>query len=183
MSGGPVPIAKKYTLRSVGIYEKIRKLLVLVPNRSTGNPIVPLYRNPSTGSREEAKTYTDPVTLPAADIADNQYYTRDVRRAYPRIASYSQAEIGGLLLYGSAATPRIAKGEVGEKALTTVKTGALSLTDAIKAVPTEVVFGEVLAKDGQPPFPARLTQKTSWRLLTEEESGMYSDKYPCRTFT
>ncbi|KAK9372193.1 uncharacterized protein V1513DRAFT_453042 [Lipomyces chichibuensis] len=180
--GGPVSIAKKYSLRSTGIWEKIRKLLVLVPDRSTGNPLVPLYRVPSTGSRPEAATYTDPTTLPASDIADNQYYNRDTRRAYPRIAIYSQSDIGGLLLYGSAAKPRIAKGDAGEKALTTIKDGSLSLTDAIKKSPKDIIFGEILDKDGLPPFPTPLRKNLKWELLTETESGMYNEQYPVRTF-
>ncbi|KAK9379891.1 uncharacterized protein V2V93DRAFT_372616 [Kockiozyma suomiensis] len=181
--GGPVPIAQKYTLRSSGIWEKIRRLLVLVPNRSTGNPLVPYYRVPSTGSHPDAELYREPKTIPASDIANNPYYKRDTRRAYPQVASYSQSDIGGLLLYGSAATPRLAKGETGQQALTTVKDGSLSLISALASLPKEIVFGEVLAKDGQPPFPAPLTKKTTWKLLEEPESGMYPDKYPVRTFT
>lgn len=48
MSGGPVPVWKKYTTRPQGIWEKIRQLLVLVPNRSSGNPLVSLFRSSPT---------------------------------------------------------------------------------------------------------------------------------------
>ncbi|KAK9454824.1 hypothetical protein V1511DRAFT_369069 [Dipodascopsis uninucleata] len=181
MAGGPVDIAKKYTLRSKGIWEKIRKLLVLVPNRSTGNPLVPYYRVPSTGSRPEAKTYTDPSTIPASDIADNQYFKRDVRRSYSRLHLFGQSEIGGLLLYGSAANPRIAKGGDGQRALTTVKEGGIELTNALKAVSTDVLKGQVLDKNGLPPFGAPLRKNLSWTLLEGDES-MYPGKYPVRTF-
>lgn len=33
----------------------------------------------------------------AADIAQNPYYGRDVRRNYPRLAVYSQEEVAGLI--------------------------------------------------------------------------------------
>ncbi|KAK9469473.1 hypothetical protein V1512DRAFT_256350 [Lipomyces arxii] len=179
MSGGPVSVGKKYSLRSTGIWERIRKFLAVAPNRSTGNPIVPLYRVPSTASRPEAKTYSDPVTLPASDIAGNPYHKRDMRRAYPRIASYDQSDISGLLLLGSITTPRIAKGEAGQKALTTVS--ELNLVDTLQSTPKELINSEIL-KDGLPPFPGEF-KVNNWKMLTERESGMYSDKYPVRTFT
>ncbi|KAK9475611.1 hypothetical protein V1514DRAFT_339741 [Lipomyces japonicus] len=182
MTGGPVPIAKKYTLRSTGIWEKIRKLLVLVPNRSTGNPLVSVYRVPSTGSRPESERYVDPATLPASDISNNPYYKRDVRRAYPRVQLFSQSDISGLLLHGNAAAPRIARGAEGEKALAEVKRGDLSLTDTIKLISTDVVNEEVL-KNGLPPFPGSFNKDYRFRLLDESESGLYTEKYPVRAFT
>lgn len=48
---------------SKGIWEKLRQVLTLVPNRSSGNPIVAWYRMPSPSSRPEAAHYKDPVTL------------------------------------------------------------------------------------------------------------------------
>jgi hypothetical protein len=33
----------------------------------------------------------------AIDIAQNPYYGRDLRRNYPRLAVYSQAEVAGLI--------------------------------------------------------------------------------------
>ena len=53
MSGGPVPVWKKYTTRPQGIWEKIRQLLVLVPNRSSGNPLVSLFRQVPPGDQQE----------------------------------------------------------------------------------------------------------------------------------
>ncbi|GMF07941.1 unnamed protein product [Ambrosiozyma monospora] len=95
MSGGPVPVWKKYTTGSTGIWEKIRQLLVLVPNRSTGNPYVPYYRTPAPASNKE--TYKDPRSLQADDIIGNDYFKRETRRKYPQISTFNQAKIGGLL--------------------------------------------------------------------------------------
>ncbi|KAK9470305.1 uncharacterized protein V1510DRAFT_427430 [Dipodascopsis tothii] len=178
MGGGAVDISKKYTLRSSGVWERVRKMLALVPNRSTGNPIVPLYRVPSTGSRPEAHVYTDPSTLPAADIAENPYFKRDVRRNYPRLALYSQSDIGGLLKFGSTLNPRIADGDASVQAVATAKAGGLSLIEVIKSAPKEVILSEVL-KDGLPPLPGKAV---SWEIVSETESGMYTDKYPVRMF-
>ncbi|CAN6638740.1 hypothetical protein TRVA0_017S00936 [Trichomonascus vanleenenianus] len=180
MSGGPVPVFKKYTSTSRGIWEKLRKLLAIVPNRSTGNPVVPYYRTPTPGSRPEAAGYTDPYTVPAGDIADNPYFKRDHRRNYPQIAYYDQATIAGLLTYGSAAHPRIAAGAAGTKALAEVENGQISLTNAL-TTHKSAILGEVLEKNGQPPIPPSFKPK-KWRVVAEPESGMYDESYPVRSF-
>lgn len=167
---------------SKGIWEKLRQLLVLVPNRSTGNPIVALYRNPSTGSRKEALTYKDPATLPTNDIAGNPYYARDHRRNYPQIAYYDQSLTAGLLKLGSVSNPRIADGKAGTAALTAVEQGQEKLTSVLAESPKDVILGEVLEKNGQPPLPPSLHKK-KWRILSVHESGMYDYKYPVRMFS
>lgn len=177
-----MPVFKKYTVQSKGIWEKVRKLLTLVHNRSTGNPIVPYYRVPAPGSRPEAKHYTDPFTVPAGDIAENPYYARDHRRNYPQTAIFDQSTVAGLLSYGSAANPRIADGEAGTKALAEVTSGQLSLNKALSVAPKNVVQGQILSAKGLPPVPPSLTTKT-WTILPESETGMYTDKYPVRMFS
>ena len=108
MSGGPVPVWKKYTTRPQGIWEKIRQLLVLVPNRSSGNPLVSLFRQVPPGERiKEAQNYKDPVTIPAGDIKGNPYFKRDYRRNYPQVHTFNQTKISGLLNLGSESNPRI----------------------------------------------------------------------------
>lgn len=182
MSGGPVPVFKKYTATSKGIWEKLRQWLVMVPNRSTGNPVVPFFRIPSPGSRPEAAHYTDPVTIPSGDIAGNPYFKRDHRRNYPQIAHYSQSQIAGLLAYGSVANPRIPDGQAGEQALAKVESGELSLVDAVNKAPNDVLKGQILDKNGLPPMAPTFKPK-HWRIVSEDESGMYTDKYPVRSFT
>lgn len=67
-------------------------------------------------------TYTDPVTLPAGDIADNAYFRRDFRRSYPKLSVVNQGDVVGLLEMGSAVAPKKELiGEAGGKALVEVK--------------------------------------------------------------
>lgn len=164
---------------SKGIWEKLRQLLTLVPNRSSGNPIVAWYRMPSPSSHPENEHYTDPATLPASDIAGNPYYARDHRRNYPRIAYYDQTLTAGLLKLGSAANPRIADGNAGTQELAAISED--KLTNIIASSSKDVILGEVLEKSGQPPIPPALNKK-KWKILSAAQSGMYDFKYPVRTF-
>lgn len=164
-----------------GIWEKLRQLLTLVPNRSSGNPIVAWYRMPAPSSRDEAAHYTDPATVPTNAISSNPYYGRDHRRNYPQIAYYDQSLTAGLLKLGSVANPRIADGNAGTQALTAVADGQEKLTEVLAQTPKEVILGELLEKSGQPPIPPALTKK-KWKILSAAQSGMYDFKYPVRTF-
>ncbi|CAN3359499.1 NADH-ubiquinone oxidoreductase subunit Nuo2p [Diutina catenulata] len=185
MSGGPVPVWKKYTTQPLGIWEKLRQLLVLVPNRSSGNPIVSHYRAVPPGARvKEANNYIEPVTIPAGDIKGNPYYKRDYRRAYPQVHGFDQSKVSGLLKVGSAATPRVSIGDKGNKELSVFLDPAkpVSLATTLTDLPANVVKGEILGNEGQPIVPPSLN-KFKWKILTEPESGMYTENYPCRIFT
>ncbi|GME74155.1 unnamed protein product [[Candida] boidinii] len=182
MSGGPVPIYKKYTTGSKGIWEFIRKTLTLVPNRSSGNPYVPFFRNPPPAS--EPLEYKDPRTIPAGDVVKNSYFKRDYRRNYPRISSFDQTKVSGLLTLGSEAAPRISIGDKGSKELAVFTKGeAVSLASTISAVAPSVVKGELLGSKGQPIVAPNLNKKMAFRISTEAENGMYNDDYPVRIFT
>lgn len=157
--------------------------MVPVPNRSTGNPVNKFFRNPAPASRQESLTYTDPYTVPAGDIAGNPYRERDHRRNYPRQAYFDQATVAGLLTYGSAASPRIARGEAGTKALAEIQQGQISLNQTLAAPATkDIIMGQVLDKTGNPPIPPSLTKK-NWVINPESVSGMYSEDYPVRSFS
>ncbi len=106
---------QKQTLQSTGVWERFRRSFAIDPNRSSGVPLNPYFRNPAPGEPHE---YHDPVTIPAGDIADNAYWKRDHRRAYPALSVVSQADAVALLSVGSAAKPRAELiGEAGTKAL------------------------------------------------------------------
>lgn len=184
MSGGPVPVWKKYTTRPKGIWEKIRQLLVLVPNRSSGNPLVEHFRAVPPGARiEEARAYKDPITLPAGDIKGNPYFKRDYRRNYPQIHAFDQTRVSGLLTLGSAANPRVSVGEKGAKELAEFSADkSVSLLTVLNGVDTSVIRGLVLGATGEP-IVAPAMKKFKWKILTEPEHGMYSEDYPCRQFT
>lgn len=184
MSGGPVPVWKKYTTQSTGIWEKVRRLLALVPNRSSGNPMVHYFRQSPPGDRiQDAKNYVEPVTIPAGDIANNSYSKRDYRRNYPQVHGFNQTKVSGLLHLGSAEKPRISIGNKGSKELSVFiePSAQVSLTSTLTSIPQEVVKGEILGKSGEP-IVAPSLNKFKWTILKEPEHGMYTDAYPCRMF-
>ena len=132
------------------------------------------------GSRPEE--YVEPLTSPAADLAENPYWKRDTRRDYPRTLVYSQSYIAGLLSYGNAAAPRIAAGETGTKALAEVKHGRLELTTVLASADAGK---EVLARNGGlPPLPGTGRGRQKWRFkLNEEAEQGYDREYPVRSFS
>lgn len=151
------------------------------PTRSTGIPLNPQFRNPTPGGNDPL-AYDDPVTVPSADIAENPYYKRDVRRQYPKLSVVRQSDIVALLSVGSAAQPKedvLQIGDAGNKQLVELKdegekglsTFFQKQTSAAKAV---------LGPDGLPPLPAsRHLQGKRYSLLEEQT---YGGNYPCRTF-
>jgi hypothetical protein len=126
--------------------------------------------------------YVEPLTSPAADLADNPYWKRDTRRDYPRTLIYTQPYIAGLLSYGNASAPRIAAGETGTKALAEVTSGKLELTTVLESTD---VGKEVLSRNGGlPPLPGTGRGRTQWRFkVNEEVSQGYDKEYPVRSFS
>lgn len=158
-------ILQKYTVGSVGIWEKIRRLLAVDPERSSGIPLNPHFRNPAPAS-VPASTYTDPVTTPAADIAENPYWKRDTRRNYPQLSTFRQSDIAGLLTIGSASRPRIAVGAEGEKQLVAIKEGgAKGVLSLAFEKGGEKAISEVLGAGGLPPLPGN---GVKWTLDASE---------------
>lgn len=168
MAGGPVPVWRKYTSRPVGIWEKIRQWLVLVPNRSSGNPLPSLYRAIPPGARiKEAREYKEPFTIPAGDVINNPYFKRDHRRNYPQIRAFDQTKVSGLLTLGSVEKPRISIGEKGSKELAAFGLDQeVSLSTTLSSVKPDVVKGEVLGKVGEP-IVAPSLNKFHWTILKE----------------
>ncbi|KAF6817992.1 NADH-ubiquinone oxidoreductase 21.3 kDa subunit [Colletotrichum sojae] len=189
-AGGLVEISKKHTLQSTGVWERIRRTLAIDPNRSSGVPLNPTFRNPAPGALDPM-TYDDPVTMPAGDIADNPYWKRDARRNYPALSVVNQADVVGLLAVGSAAKPRVELiGEAGEKQLVAAKeeataTGIAAYLEKNAAKGAVEAGKEQLFTNGLPPTPSGQDLKSgSWDVhkykVNEEQS--YGEGYPCRTF-
>ncbi|KKP05866.1 NADH dehydrogenase [Trichoderma harzianum] len=184
-AGGVVSIAKKQTLQSTGLWETFRKAFALDPNRSNGVPLNPYFRNPTPGALDPL-SFDDPVTLPAGDIADNAYWKRDVRRAYPQLSVVTQGDAVSLLTVGSAAQPKVELiGEAGEKALVAAqKEGETTgLAKFLEKAPKDV------AKDvfvnGLPPLPSgQALEAGGWDVHKYElnEDQTYGEGYPTRTF-
>lgn len=156
----------------------MRRLLAVDPERSNGVPLNPYFRNPTPGALDPL-SYDDPVTTPAGDIADNPYWKRDARRAYPRLSFVNQGHAVGLLSVGSAAAPRQELvGDAGQQALVAVaqegqQGGIAALAE--KKGGREVAAG--LLVNGLPPLPSgqRLDAgEGAWKVqhyeLAEENS-------------
>ena len=143
-------LPQKLTQGSTGFFETLRKFLAVDPNRSNGIP-VKAFRSPTPGGLDPT-AYDDPTTVPAADIADNPYWRRDVRRNYPKLSAVTQPETVGLLTMGSAAkpSPKLLAGEEGQKQLVAVKDegqrGLSAYFDSQKGA-------AVLSEGGLPPMP------------------------------
>lgn len=85
--------------------------MVVDPEISSGLPLQGVHRWPPPGSRSER--YCTPATkgvpfpppsknsilsLVASDVAQNPYWKRDVRRAYPQLSVVTQPGLSSLLL-------------------------------------------------------------------------------------
>ncbi|KIV79986.1 hypothetical protein, variant [Exophiala sideris] len=172
-----VGVAKKYTQQSHGIYERIRRFFAVDPDRSSGIP-VKHFRNPPPGGLDPL-AYDEAVTTPAADIADNPYWRRDVRRAYPKLSTVTQADAVGLLTMGNAAnpSPKLLAGEEGQKQLVAVKQdGEKGLAAYFESEKATAILGE----NGLPPMPPSFGQKS--HVKYELGRRAYEDDYPNRNF-
>ncbi|KAF2223306.1 hypothetical protein BDZ85DRAFT_235323 [Elsinoe ampelina] len=173
---------QKYTVQPSGIWQRINKIFAVDWKRSTGIPMNPQFRNPPPGGNDP-KEYTDPVTIPAGDLAENPYWKRDVRRSYPKLSVVRQPDVVALLTVGSAKSPKddvLQIGEAGSKQLVAVKEeGEKGLAAFFQK--NQKAGISVLGPNGLPPLPASLAPTGSKRYEMLEEQT-YENKYPCRTF-
>ncbi|KAL5485038.1 hypothetical protein ACEPAI_7680 [Sanghuangporus weigelae] len=84
-----------YHLSPKGFWKRFRDVAVVNPEISSGLPLPTLNRYPQPGSRPEK--YATPATK-ASDPAQNPYWKRDVRRAYPQLSVVTQDELATFLL-------------------------------------------------------------------------------------
>lgn len=122
--------------------------------------------------------YDDPVTVPAADLAENPYWKRDVRRRYPQLSTVTQAQAVALLEVGSAAAPKQELiGDAGSKQLVAAQEdGQKGLSVAFERN-TELAK-DVLGPGGMPPLPTGLHPSaiSSTRYKLEEDQS-YGNEY------
>ncbi|KAL4929621.1 putative NADH-ubiquinone oxidoreductase 21 kDa subunit [Aspergillus undulatus] len=176
-----VSINHKYSVQSTGIWERIRRLFAVDPERSTGVPLNAQFRLPTPGALPPL-SYDDPVTVPAGDIADNPYWKRDVRRNYPRISTVNQANAVGLLTVGSQASPKdevLQIGEAGQKQLVSVQQEGEERGLAGFFEKDKNGIKSVLGPNGLPPTPYNLNSASKYHI--DQDHG-YPNVYPCRTF-
>ncbi|KAJ7287542.1 21 kDa subunit of NADH dehydrogenase [Mycena rebaudengoi] len=84
-----------YHLSPKGFWKKFRDVAAVNPGISSGLPLPALNRFPPPASRPEK--YSTPATK-ASDPAQNPYWKRDVRRAYPQLSVVTQSELSSLLI-------------------------------------------------------------------------------------
>lgn len=175
---------QKYTLQPTGFWSTVHRWLAIDPGRSSGVPLNPQYRNPPPGGNDP-KGYDDAVTVPAADIAENPYWKRDVRRSYPRLSVVNQTDVVGLLTVGSSATPKddvLKIGDAGKTQLVEVKQeGERGLSTYFEK--NKNIAKSVLGPDGLPPLPtSRHPQGKRYQLMGEEDQP-YGTRYVCCEIT
>ncbi|KAE9411534.1 21 kDa subunit of NADH dehydrogenase, partial [Gymnopus androsaceus JB14] len=104
-----------YHLSPQGFWKKFRDAVVVNPEISSGLPLQGVHRFPPPASRPEK--YATPATK-ASDIAQNPYWKRDVRRAYPQLSVITQTGLSSLLIEHS--TPQaVAAPAEGSEAIST----------------------------------------------------------------
>ncbi|KAG6917826.1 hypothetical protein DXG01_000886 [Tephrocybe rancida] len=128
-----------YHLSPQGFWKKFRDAVVVNPEISTGFPIASINRRPQPASRPEK--YNTPASI-ASDIAQNPYWKRDIRRAYPQLSVITQDELSTLLIEHSTSPTIAAPTEAKPDALATTK-APLDLTEAIASITTaQKVYSE-----------------------------------------
>jgi hypothetical protein len=133
----------------------------------------PQFRNPPPGG-QDPNGYDDPVTIPAADLADNPYWKRDVRRQYPQLSTVTQGDVVALLSVGSKASPKdevLQLGDAGKKQLVAVKEegekGGLSMFFEKQ----KGVSASVLGEGGLPPMPPSPMGAKPYTLMRDQSYG------------
>ncbi|KAA1471665.1 NUZM, NADH-ubiquinone oxidoreductase 21.3 kDa subunit [Dentipellis sp. KUC8613] len=126
-----------YHLAPKGFWKKFRDAVVVNPEISSGLPLQAVNRQPPPGSRPEK--YSTPATK-ASDIAQNHYWKRDVRRAYPQLSVVTQSQLSNLLIQHNipqaVAAPSEGEKAEGDKASVpaAAPTPSVDLTEAINTV-------------------------------------------------
>ncbi|TFL04727.1 NUZM, NADH-ubiquinone oxidoreductase 21.3 kDa subunit [Pterulicium gracile] len=119
-----------YHLKPKGFWKKFRDTVVVNPEISSGLPLADQNRTPQPASRHEL--YSTPATK-ASDPAENPYWKRDVRRAYPRLSVVTQNELSTLLIEHHRGES-IAAPQAGSSS---TPVPVPELTSAIKTIATE----------------------------------------------
>lgn len=160
-------------MQSKGVWDRIRRALAVDPNRSSGVPLNPQFRNPPPGANPP-HVYDDPVTVPAGDLAENPYYRRDMRRSYPRLSVVNQADAVGLLTVGSQSKPReniLQIGDAGKTQLVQIKQEGEAKGLAVLFEKDKKAVGSVLGSNGLPPFPvgnSRVSPRGGRKYILDE---------------
>ncbi|KIP11616.1 hypothetical protein PHLGIDRAFT_27843 [Phlebiopsis gigantea 11061_1 CR5-6] len=161
-----------YHLSPKGFWKKFRDAVVVNPEISSGLPIQGVHRYPPPASRPEK--YSTPATK-ASDPAQNPYWKRDVRRAYPQLSVVTQTELSGLLIEHheakKAVAAPVAEGEEGTKEVAKAP-APVDLTAAISTIAQE---GKVFSESKLPPsYP---TSFKRWKAEQVEDAPHDPNSY------
>lgn len=162
---------QKYTVQPSGFWARINNFLAVDSKRSTGIPLNPQFRNPPPGGNDPS-LYDDPTTVPAADLAENPYWKRDVRRQYPKLSVVKQPDVVALLTVGSAKSPKedvLQIGDAGKKQLVQVKEEGDKGLSAFFEKRKEAGLS-VLGPNGLPPLPASHHPKSKRYAMLQDQS-------------
>ncbi|KXN90623.1 NADH-ubiquinone oxidoreductase 21.3 kDa subunit [Leucoagaricus sp. SymC.cos] len=133
-----------YHLSSKGFWKKFREVAAVNSEISSGLPIQGAHRFPPPASRPER--YSAPATK-ASDPAQNPYWKRDVRRAYPQLSVVTQDQLSQLLIEHSGAQAVAAPNETKSD----VPTKAPEPTALSQAIATITGATKVYSEDKLPP--------------------------------
>ncbi|KAI0661335.1 NADH dehydrogenase [Cubamyces menziesii] len=160
-----------YHLSPKGFWKKFRDAVVVNPEISSGLPIANMNRYPQPASRPEK--YSTPATK-ASDPAQNPYWKRDVRRAYPQLSVVTQTELSTLLLDHAKAESIAAPG-VGEHTDASVPAEQQSSVDLTQAIATITTARKAYSESKLPPTPAIAYKR--WRPQRAEDPPHDPDAY------
>jgi hypothetical protein len=130
----------------------------------------PQFRNPTPGALD-GTTYDDPVTLPAADLAENPYWKRDMRRSYPQLSTVTQGDVVALLSVGSKASPKddvLQLGDAGAKQLVQVKAEGEKGGLSVFLEQQKGLGAGVLGEGGMPPLPPTAVGAKPYTLMKDQ---------------
>ncbi|CCM05703.1 uncharacterized protein FIBRA_07935 [Fibroporia radiculosa] len=138
----------RYHLSPKGFWKKFRDAVVVNPEISSGLPLPGVFRHPPPGSRPER--YSTPASK-ASDPAQNPYWKRDVRRAYPQLSVVTQTELSSLLIQHSQAQAVAAPTKEGDEA--SVPTATAEPMDLTAAIATITSASKAYSASKLPPTP------------------------------
>jgi len=136
-----------YHLSPKGFWKKFRDTVVVNPEISSGLPLPSLNRYPQPASRPER--YATPATK-ASDPAQNPYWKRDVRRAFPYMSVVTQAELSNFLLQ-KPEQPAVAAPEAEKTDATAVSNAPKPAVDLTSAIATVSATTPVFSQSKLPP--------------------------------
>ncbi|EIM20333.1 21 kDa subunit of NADH dehydrogenase [Wallemia mellicola] len=163
----------KYHQEPKGIWMKAKQWLAVNPEISSGLINHHQFRKIPPGSRPEK--YVQPISK-SSDIAENPYFKRDVRRAFPKTSHVSQNELAQLLISNPDFKALPNPAEAQTKALAQVKDSpeTLDLAQVLDVLPAAQS-----PYTGLPPTPPFRPNPMRETVGAPSKEGAY---YPMRLF-